>query len=99
MNFAKGTAKKVGILATLIVTISAAAIGIASHQPHETAYISGLLAPVSTDDLFSQSSLVVRGQVSGRSDSFQIQSPSGSVANFTDYYFTIDNILRGRAET
>ena len=95
MNFAKGTAKKVGILATLIVTISAAAIGIAFHQPHETAYISGLLAPVSTDDLFSQSSLVVRGQVSGRSDSFQIQSPSGLVANFTDYYFTIDNILRG----
>ena len=41
MNFAKGTAKKVGILATFIVTISAAAIGIASHQPHETAYISG----------------------------------------------------------
>ena len=41
MNFAKGTAKKVGILATLIVTISAAAIGIASHQPHETAYKIG----------------------------------------------------------
>ena len=81
-------------LSTTSAFPNTAAIGIASHQPHETAYISGLLAPVSTDDLFSQSSLVVRGQVSGRSDSFQIQSPSGSVANFTDYYFTIDNILR-----
>ena len=60
MNFAKGTAKKVGILATLIVTISAAAIGIAFHQPHETAYISGLLAR-SAQMIYSASPLSLCG--------------------------------------
>lgn len=98
MKSAKMTVKKVGLLAAFLVVISAVALGIAFHRPHETAYISGLLAEVSTEDLFSQSSLIVRGRVSGHSDAFQIQSPSGSVANFTDYYFTVDNILRGNYE-
>lgn len=85
----------IGMVMTTLVVSIAFLINIMSMK---TVHISGTLAEKSLDDLFEQSALVVTGNVSGKSNAFQIKSVSGSVANFTDYQFTIDNALRGFSE-
>ena len=84
------------LVAVIIVAICAACLP-ALHG--ETVYISGSLVKRDIDDLFEKSSLAVIGTVTGQSEAFQIEHVSGGVRNFTDYYFTIENTLRGSAET
>ncbi|MDR1156788.1 MAG: hypothetical protein LBK75_00555 [Oscillospiraceae bacterium] len=61
-------------------------------------HFQGLLAEKNTDDLFEQSSLVVVGVVTGISEGFQVRSPSGSTANFTDYYISVSDAIRGATD-
>lgn len=58
-------------------------------------HIDGSLAYVSISDLFNDSTLIVEGTISDKSDAFQIESISGSIANFSDYQFDISSVLRG----
>lgn len=60
-----------------------------------TQVVEGCLAYVSVSDLFKEATLIAEGTVSGHTDGFQIESVSGSVANFTDYHFKISSLLRG----
>lgn len=57
--------------------------------------IDGSLAYVSLSDLFDEATLVVQGTISDKTDAFQIESVSGSIANFTDYQFDVSSVLRG----
>jgi len=61
-------------------------------------FASGLLPHTSFDDLFEQSSLVITGKVTGISQPFKIKSPSGSTADFIDYYITVSDIFRGNTD-
>jgi hypothetical protein len=61
-------------------------------------HISGILAHKDWDALIHESTLVVEGTVTGQSDAFQIESPSGAVANHIDYTFAVISTLRGNAE-
>jgi hypothetical protein len=61
-------------------------------------HFQGLLEEKSVDDLFEQSSLAVVGVVTGTSAGFQIRSPSGSIANFTDYYVSVSDLIRGSTD-
>lgn len=66
---------------------------------HKTVHVSGVLEYKSMDDLFSQSSLVAVGQLTGTPKAIRVQHVSeDSAANFTDYTFTISSILRGKAD-
>lgn len=64
----------------------------------DTVYISGTIVERDLDDLFEKSCLVVEGTVIGCSDAFQIESTTGAVANYTDYYLEISTELRGETE-
>lgn len=63
--------------------------------PAGTLYVSRMLAERSLDDLLSLSEVAVVGTVTGYSDAFQIKNVSGQIANFTDCYFELTNILKG----
>jgi hypothetical protein len=63
-----------------------------------TLHISGILAEKTFDALTTEACLIVKGTVADRSEAFQIRSPSGSLANHTDYTIDITNVFRGNAE-
>lgn len=91
--------KVIFAMITVIVVVVAASISmVVKRLPQETVYISGTLAEKSIDDLYEQSALIVFGEITGKSEAFQIQNVSGSIANFTDYYFKINSTLRGSTE-
>lgn len=82
-----------------VVLVIGGLFGIRSLS-HETVHVSGLLEYKSVDDLFSQSSLVAVGRITGHSDAFRVQHVSeDSAVNFTDYTFTISSLLQGQSDT
>lgn len=87
------------IIAMAAIVVFAICIAVLPSLCGETVYISGSLVKRDIDDLFEKSSLAAIGTVTGQSEAFQIEHISGGVRNFTDYYFTIENTLRGNAET
>ena len=91
--------KKLAILLILIaIIIASISIGFMQLAP-KAVYISGSIEEKSTNDLCEQSSLIALGTITGKSEAFKIKNVSGSVANFTDYYFKVDSILRGNADS
>ena len=60
--------------------------------------IDGALAYVDIPELFEEATLIVEGTVSGNTDAFQIESVSGTVANFTDYHFDISTAIQGNLD-
>lgn len=63
--------------------------------PKEIVEISGIMPEFSIEELIERSSLIVYGEVSGKSEAFTIESVDGEESNFTDYYVTPIKILRG----
>ena len=64
---------------------------------HPTVYVQGSLAYRSIDDLLDDSVVIATGKITGQSDAFKIRhatSPNWTEIH-TDYYFTIDNVLKG----
>ena len=64
----------------------------------QTVTIEGTLEEKSEDQLFKQSSLIIRGTVDEAIKMFQIQSVSGMTGNFTDYKITVEDVLRGSTD-
>lgn len=66
---------------------------------NNTQYISGILPRKSLDDLFEQSSLAVIGTVTDK-EGIQIshQEYPDYVQNFTDYYVSISEVIRGATD-
>ena len=63
---------------------------------HPTVYIQGSLAYRSIDDLLEASAVIATGKITGQSESFKVKhATSGWTEVHTDYYFTIENILKG----
>jgi len=63
-----------------------------------TVYISGTIVERDLNDLMEKSCLVAEGTVIDSSESFQIKSSTGAIANYTDYNFKISDQLRGETE-
>ena len=63
----------------------------------KTEYINGQLPEMSVEDLFVQSTLAVRGSVTGSGTSFVVESPSGMRLIYTDYPVTVTETVRGTA--
>ena len=89
--------KLILFLTVITVTIATIAIGFIKFAP-KTVYISGTLVERNFEDLYEQSALIALGTVTEKSEAFQIQNVSGSIANFTDYSFKINSTLRGNAD-
>ena len=64
----------------------------------KTVTIEGTLEEKSEDQLFEQSSLIIRGTVNEDAKMFRIQSVSGQTGNFTDYQITVQDVLRGSTD-
>ena len=64
----------------------------------QTVTIEGTLEEKSEDQLFEQSSLIIRGTVDEAIKIFQIQSVFGQIGNFTDYKITVQDVLRGSTD-
>ena len=63
---------------------------------HPTVYIQGSLAYRSIEDLLDDSAVIATGKITGQSESFKVKhATSGWTEVHTDYYFTIDNVLKG----
>jgi len=86
------------LLSVLVVSICAMGMYGYNATKGDTMYISGTIVERDLDDLLEKSCLVVEGTVVGHSDSFQIKSITGAVANYTDYYLETSTILRGETE-
>ncbi len=57
--------------------------------------VDGLLEVKTEDDLFCQSSLIVRGTITERSDAFQVEGVLGQIGIYTDCVVTISDCYRG----
>lgn len=90
--------KKLLLTIVVIAMVTVGAITCIENLSGKTVYISGSIVEKSLDDLYEQSTLIAFGSITGKSEAFQIKNVSGSIANFTDYYFQLDNTLRGNAE-
>lgn len=95
-SYSKGKLALFIVIAAVVV--ASVSIGFVKFTP-KTVYISGTLVERSLDDLYEQSALIAVGTVTGQSEAFQIKNVSGSIANFTDYYFNLNSILRGNEES
>ena len=85
---------KVSII-TLVVVVSTVML---IWKPAEQEIIEkgGLLAYRSVEDLVNDSIVIATGKVAGKSEGFEILHSNGENRDiFTDYYFTIDNVLKG----
>ncbi|MDO4175104.1 MAG: hypothetical protein Q4D42_10105, partial [Eubacteriales bacterium] len=61
--------------------------------------ISGCLPELSKEDLIAQSTLIATGTVTEVSDAFQIAPVGGGDPSvFTDYFFTVSDVLRGEPD-
>lgn len=56
--------------------------------------VDGIIEEKNEDQLFQQSSLIVRGTVE-ESYSFQVESVSGGIGNYTDYVIQVEDVYRG----
>lgn len=80
-------------------------LGFAAHRdaPEDTeperVYITGALVKRDVDDLFAQAEVIALGTITGQSEAFQIQNVAGTVANFTDYEFTVSQLWKGEPDT
>lgn len=92
--------KRYCILISAVVVGMCVLVGIYAYttMKSDKVYISGIIEKQDLDDLCEKSCLVTVGTVTGCSDSFQIKSAAGSIANFTDYFFETGSVLRGKAE-
>ena len=71
-----------------------------SSTPQELreVHVSGALEGYSLQELKEKSHLIIVGTLTGVSEGFMIESVPGPSSNFTDYYFTPSQVLRGEAE-
>ena len=60
--------------------------------------MSGSLAPVEPEELFSNSQLVVVGKATGESQSLLIRSVDGGEMIHTDTFFEVSEVLRGETD-
>lgn len=58
-------------------------------------YVSGMIEYMSEEDLVENSTLIIRGTVTGQSDSFEIMAVTGGISTYTDYYVEVTQVLRG----
>ena len=91
------------VIPTLCAVVAFASIlSVSANSPtakvETIAVLSGVLAEMDEEALTEHSTLVIRGDVIGKSDAFQIQpATGGDPSNFTDYYVSIDEVLRGES--
>ena len=63
---------------------------------HPTVYVDGCLAHCSIEELLEKSAVIATGKITGQSDAFRVRHATADLTQvFTDYYFTIDNVLKG----
>lgn len=60
--------------------------------------VQTVLVGKNVDELIEESNLVAICELKEKSDTFQIESVSGGISNFTDYYFKVSETLRGELE-
>ena len=64
-------------------------------QTTQTFYVSNLVLEMSVTDLIEESNLVARCVFKEASDAFRIESTTGGIKHYTDYYFEVSEAYRG----
>lgn len=57
--------------------------------------ISGSLLKITADDMLRDASVIAKGSLIGESSPFKIRQVNGDKSVFTDYYFELQNVIRG----
>lgn len=68
------------------------------NRERKEVLIQGALEGFTPEELKEKSHLVIAGTVTGISTPFMIEAVPGPCSNFTDYYVTVSEVLRGDAQ-
>lgn len=87
-----------GLLVGVIVMLSStSSTSSKENNTGTTVFVEQAIAAKSVDELIEESSLVAVCTLKEESDAFQIESVTGGISIFTDYYFEVGETYRGEA--